>query len=266
MQIISFMAHKGGVGKTTLTFQMAKYLQRKGKITLLIDMDSQKNLTSIFENKKFHFPINYTIASILDKPTIPFKTISIPSEKNIDIIPSVTTLDDTLGHISDNREYRLRQWLKRNQSKLLKKYDFILIDLPPAWNLAAKNAAVASSKIISPMDPSLGGFQSRGKTIKALDDLRQKLVNPDTGKPYVRGTVYFLPNKIQHNTASSRKFLEDLKNDEDVFAKIPQRELLNKSTLYRQGAREYALNHNDKRQEKFLRELDKVFNKIQTIK
>ena len=44
MQVISFMAIKGGVGKTTMAFQFAKYLQENNKSTLLIDLDSQKIL------------------------------------------------------------------------------------------------------------------------------------------------------------------------------------------------------------------------------
>ncbi|WP_252899860.1 ParA family protein [Lactococcus fujiensis] len=44
MQVISFMAIKGGVGKTTMAFQFAKYLQENNKSTLLIDLDSQKKV------------------------------------------------------------------------------------------------------------------------------------------------------------------------------------------------------------------------------
>ena len=51
MQVISFMAIKGGVGKTTMAFQFAKYLQENNKSTLLIDLDSQKSLTGTFETK-----------------------------------------------------------------------------------------------------------------------------------------------------------------------------------------------------------------------
>ena len=55
MQVISFMAIKGGVGKTTMAFQFAKYLQENNKSTLLIDLDSQKSLTGTFETKDFNF-------------------------------------------------------------------------------------------------------------------------------------------------------------------------------------------------------------------
>ena len=61
MQVISFMAIKGGVGKTTMAFQFAKYLQENNKSTLLIDLDSQKSLTGTFETKDFNFKYKHNI-------------------------------------------------------------------------------------------------------------------------------------------------------------------------------------------------------------
>ena len=65
MQVISFMAIKGGVGKTTMAFQFAKYLQENNKSTLLIDLDSQKSLTGTFETKDFNFKDYYIVTIFL---------------------------------------------------------------------------------------------------------------------------------------------------------------------------------------------------------
>ena len=48
MKIITFSAIKGGVGKTTITFNYAEWLSKKGKNVLLIDLDHQCNLTNIY--------------------------------------------------------------------------------------------------------------------------------------------------------------------------------------------------------------------------
>ena len=55
MQVISFMAIKGGVGKTTMAFQFAKFLQTQDQKVLMIDLDAQKSLTGTFENEHFNF-------------------------------------------------------------------------------------------------------------------------------------------------------------------------------------------------------------------
>ena len=57
MQVISFMAIKGGVGKTTMAFQFAKFLQTQDKKVLMIDLDAQKSLTGTFENEHYRFSV-----------------------------------------------------------------------------------------------------------------------------------------------------------------------------------------------------------------
>ncbi len=47
LEIISSMAIKGGVGKTTLAFQLAKYIEGKNKNVLMLDMDSQRSFYKI---------------------------------------------------------------------------------------------------------------------------------------------------------------------------------------------------------------------------
>lgn len=49
MKIITFTAIKGGVGKTTLTFNYASWLAKHDKKVLLIDLDHQCNLTTLFQ-------------------------------------------------------------------------------------------------------------------------------------------------------------------------------------------------------------------------
>ena len=54
MEIITFSAIKGGVGKTTLAFNYGEWLAKNGKHVLFIDLDHQSNLTqtyNIYDNQ-----------------------------------------------------------------------------------------------------------------------------------------------------------------------------------------------------------------------
>ena len=125
MQVISFMAIKGGVGKTTMAFQFAKYLQENNKSTLLIDLDSQKSLTGTFETKDFNFKDKHNISEILSNPQIGI--IATTVEKNIDVIPSTSNLEEIADNLATkpNKELLLFMWFVKNSKELNQKYDYI---------------------------------------------------------------------------------------------------------------------------------------------
>lgn len=61
MKLISFVAIKGGVGKTTLALLTGQYLAQKGNKVLFIDLDHQSNLTHFYDVYKDQ----KTVANIL---------------------------------------------------------------------------------------------------------------------------------------------------------------------------------------------------------
>lgn len=144
MKIISLMAIKGGVGKTTMAFQLAKYAQKKGNKVLLIDLDSQKSLTDTFVHGHMNFSAVKSTAYLLNNPDIGLIQTSV--EQGIDIIPSNNTLDLVTDVLitKANKELLLFMWLVKNTIKLNDLYDYIIIDLPPAWNLLTKNGVAVS--------------------------------------------------------------------------------------------------------------------------
>lgn len=165
--VISVALQKGGVGKSTTSQALASTLGFKHKKVLLIDMDSQGNVTysSGVDNPQ------RTIFDVLgegcraDEALIKCKYYDLLAADayltNVEISEDVepTLLKNTIAPIKDN-------------------YDFIIIDTPPALGNLSFNSLVASNYVIIPMQPrpfALQGLSALNSTIESV----KKNLNPD---------------------------------------------------------------------------------------
>ena len=156
-------------------------------------------------------------------------------------------------------------WFVKNSKELNQKYDYIILDLPPAWNLLTKNGVAVADKVISPMEPSRFGYESHTKVLQSVSTLKKEVVDPVSGKSYVSAKIYFLGNRVKHNTNSSKEFLEALKNINDVIGIVPEKEAINTSMLLKKGIFDYLEETGQTHtQNKFIASLKKVFNQIET--
>lgn len=140
--IICFANNKGGVGKSTTTAAIGHAWAKMGKKVLFIDLDSQANLTTMIsplEPEQHEFTIR---DAFLDSSLLHVEHVS----ENIDLIPSELSLSnfDRDTAAVTGREYLLTDLLKPLKSK----YDFILIDCPPALGLITYNAMIASDHLV----------------------------------------------------------------------------------------------------------------------
>ncbi len=185
MKIISVINYKGGVGKTTVTSNIAAELASRGKRVLLLDMDAQASLTFSFVSPDYwhsHLQNTHTIKSYFDNIS---QGLQPPHLSNLAIRPSpvnnlihqrgssgfVDLISSHLGLINVDLELAtLLGGANMNQSKLnyikvhgkLRKsireyaigdYDVVLIDCPPNFNIVTKNALIASDQILIPAKP-----------------------------------------------------------------------------------------------------------------
>jgi chromosome partitioning protein len=153
MKICSFFNVKGGVGKTTLTILTAMKLSKEGKKVLLIDADTQANLTQ-FLYKVVHD--DKTLFQMLtENSTAKEVILKSPVEefKNIDIIPSDISLSVLSEYLSTQmgREKAVWRWFKNNIDDI-EKYDYIFVDLSPSYDLIARNFMLISDSIITPIE------------------------------------------------------------------------------------------------------------------
>ena len=122
---IVFVNQKGGVGKTTSAINIGAYIARAGKKVLLVDFDSQGNMSSgvgVTKDKP-------TIYELLAEQVSAEEAIKHSSVENLDAISASIDLSGAAIELVDqeNREFYLKNALEPLQSK----YDYIMIDCPP---------------------------------------------------------------------------------------------------------------------------------------
>ena len=164
-QIITVTNQKGGVGKTTTASALVCGLHQRGARVLGIDLDPQGNLG---------FTLGLDIGSSSTVYDVFKGTCSmeeaISSTEYGDILPSDIMLSTAeVEFTAPRREFMLSDLLTGVRDR----YDFVIIDTPPALNILTVNAYVASSGLIVPMEAevlSLVGVTQLQETIEAVRD------------------------------------------------------------------------------------------------
>lgn len=176
--IVSVVNHKGGVGKTSTVVNLGAGLAKKNKSVLVVDLDTQMNLTHSLIGDLSEGALCVCDAMIKDK--VPLKDIiQKTSIANLDIAPSgesMVNLELQL-HSAIGREYRLKKLIG---SSKLKEYDYILIDNAPHVGLATINSLMASQFFLVPISAEylpLVGLRHLLKTIDQIKPLHPEIKN-----------------------------------------------------------------------------------------
>lgn len=142
---IVFVNQKGGVGKTTSTINIGAYIALAGKKVLLVDFDSQGNMSSgvgVSKNKP-------TVYELLAGQVSAADCVKKTSLENLDAVSASIDLSGVSIELADqdNREFYLKNALEPFQSV----YDYILIDCPPSLGILTLNGLVAADSVLVPM-------------------------------------------------------------------------------------------------------------------
>ena len=166
-KVICIANQKGGVGKTTTAVNLAASLALSSKATLLIDIDPQGNASSGvgiakdgIEKNIYHVIIDDTEFLQVIRETA-FANLSIVTS-SIDLIGAEIELVNF-----PDRESRLKEKL----SKIINKYDYIIIDCPPSLGLLTVNAFNASDSVLIPIQCeyyALEGLTQLLNTVKRI--------------------------------------------------------------------------------------------------
>lgn len=170
-KIIAVVNHKGGVGKTATTENLGAALMKKGKKTLLVDLDGQANLT-----KSLGFPINMAEGTIYHAMK---GLCELPIIENVDGIQFVPScLDLSVGEAEFLNEAGRELILSQLLNKVKDKFDFILIDCPPSLALFTLNAMTVADSLLIPVQAEFLAMIGTGSILTVVNKVRSRL-NPD---------------------------------------------------------------------------------------
>ena len=162
-RIIAIANQKGGVGKTTTSINLSAALSEKGKRVLLIDLDPQGNSTSgLGVDKNEQNTIYHLLVDDLDIRSCIRKN----TWRTLDLLPSTVNLAGAEIEMLDIPRHEFI--LKTKLHEIEDEYDFVIIDCPPRMDSLVRNAFVAATDVIVPVDTgsySLDGLMQVNATI-----------------------------------------------------------------------------------------------------
>jgi chromosome partitioning protein len=198
--VTAVVNQKGGVGKTTTTFNLGVGLQRLGRRVLLVDLDPQASLSASAGVPIAHLTTS-VYQALLDENVDPLPIIH-QTLSGVDLLPA--TIDLAAAEVElvnmTLRELVLRDLL----TKLRPRYDHILIDCPPSLGLLTINALAAADRVIIPLQCEF--LATRGLTLllRTLAKVQSRL------NRHLR-VAGILPTMFDGRTTHANEVLQELR-------------------------------------------------------
>ena len=198
--VISVTNQKGGVGKTTTAVNLAYYLSKLGKKTLLVDFDPQGNATSGLGVDKQ--ALTATMADVVTEKVILDQVIIGTAYKNLFLAPTTSLLANTEVELAqaDHRFSRLKAAIEVSKGA----YDIVIIDSPPSLSLLTVNGLIAAKYVLLPVQAEFYALEGLGQLLETMKLVR-KGMNP------VLELLGVLPTMIDSRTTLSSQVHAEIK-------------------------------------------------------
>ena len=184
-KILAVVTQKGGVGKTTSAVNIAAALGELGKKVLLVDIDPQGNATSGvgIDKRQVKQSTYHLLVGECDGAAAVLNT----AFANLWVIPSSLDLAGAEIEMVDvpHREKRLKAALAPCRDR----FDYILIDCPPALGMLTLNALVAADTFLIPAQPEYYALEGLSQLIATVRQVK-RLYNPTLELEGVLFTMY----------------------------------------------------------------------------
>lgn len=206
--IVAVFNMKGGVGKSTISSNLAWRTAETGYRTLAIDSDPQGHMTTSLGQEPSSF--QKTLLQMLI-PDLMRRTASV-SEVRCEITPNLHLIPANLSMCSLNlllfqqpeREYRLRRSVEEIRGHGM--YDLVVIDSPPSYDLTSLNILLAADFLLAPV-------KLDGNSFYGLEYLFDSIRDINMTYRYSIPKVAITANHYNNSYSVSRQILEGLQHN-----------------------------------------------------
>lgn len=200
---IAIINQKGGVGKTSITYNLSSCFAELLQSVLVVDLDSQAALTQSFGITPDQ--LKFTVYDLLVKKKLEVEDVVQETEiPGVHIVPANIVLADADVKLAS--EFMAETILFSKLKKARKKYNIILLDAPPNLGIMAASALMACDTVIVPVGLNEYSFLGLGRLAAFLATVRDRSSKEDL-------TTAVIPNFYDNRVKLPKEFLKELREN-----------------------------------------------------
>jgi chromosome partitioning protein len=211
-RVLAVFNMKGGVGKSTISANLAVKISEKGLRVLALDADPQGHLTTSLGEEPSAFPVTLMQMLIPDRqgeatPVTAARKVLTP---NLHLVPANLSMCamNLLLFQQPEREYRLRRSLEELRDADV--YDVVVVDSPPSYDITSLNILLSSDIVLAPVKLDGNSFYGLEYLFDTIRDVKRVY-------RYTVPAVLIVPNHYNGSFSVSRQILEGLQTNYGAY-------------------------------------------------